>query len=192
MIETSNPRHLMSRVFSDGASMPDPLRTDRLLLIPASAALFECELAGAEALAYALDAVIGDEWSTFAILNILPMLVNQLRDCPENASWFPWYWLRIDADTRELIGSGGFKGPPDDLGQVQVGYEVLGSHQGNGFATEAVAALVGWALGNDDVDTVVAECLPNNPASIRVLQKCGFVEVGDGLEKGTRLWEISK
>ncbi len=171
--------------------MIESIRTERLLLIPADADLINAELAGVDVLASALEASVGDTWSSLTMTNILPLFAKQLDANPELVGWFTWYWVLARDDGRVLIGNGGFKGPPDDAGQVEIGYEVLPAHQGHGYATETVATLAKWALRCADVETVVAECLPDNFASIRVLEKCGFVEVGDGLEQGSRLWRTS-
>jgi len=50
--------------------------------------------------------------------------------------------------------------------------------RGCGYATEAVRALVAWALGQDGVARVTARCDPENTASVRVLEKTGFVRTG--------------
>src|SRR3989442_9777229 len=44
-----------------------------------------------------------------------------------------------------VIGSAGFKGPPDSTGIVEVAYGILPSFPGRGYATEAAAALVPFA-----------------------------------------------
>jgi len=170
--------------------MTEPLRTEHLLLVPATARLINAELAGLDVLARALEASVSGTWSSLTMTNILPLFAKQLRANPELAGWLTWYWVLINGEGSELIGNGGFKGPPDDVGEVELGYEVLSTHQGRGYATEAATALVEWALRCADVETVTAECLPDNHASVRVLEKCGFVEMGDGLEEGARLWKL--
>lgn len=49
---------------------------------------------------------------------------------------------------------------------------------GRGYTTEMARALVGWVLEQPDVRRVTAECLEDNPGSIRVLEKTGFERVG--------------
>ena len=76
-------------------------------------------------------------------------------------------------------------------GQVELGYGTLAKFQGRGYATEAVSALTAWALSQPEVSVVVADALPENAASVRVLEKSGFTEAGPGEEEGTRRFECA-
>jgi RimJ/RimL family protein N-acetyltransferase len=60
----------------------------------------------------------------------------------------------------------------------RLGYWIGRPHWGRGYATEAVAALVDYALSNVDSDMVGAGIYEDNPASRRVLEKLGFAEAG--------------
>jgi [ribosomal protein S5]-alanine N-acetyltransferase len=82
-------------------------------------------------------------------------------------------------DSGSVIGSAGFKGPPDAEGVVEIAYAIAPGHQGRGYATEAAAALVAFALGDGRVRGVRAHTLPTPNASTRVLAKCGFERVGE-------------
>ncbi len=97
---------------------------------------------------------------------------QQLKQTPNWAGWFSWYWVLRDCAT--LIGLGGFKGAPNAAGAVELGYSVLPAYQGQGYATEAAAALIAWAFSHAAVNRVVAEVSPAHVASIRVLEKNGF------------------
>ena len=77
-----------------------------------------------------------------------------------------------------MIGTAGFKGPPDRTGVVEIAYGIVPSFEGQGYATEAAAALVGFAFASDDVRLVCAHTLPASNASTRVLLKCGFRHTG--------------
>jgi RimJ/RimL family protein N-acetyltransferase len=59
---------------------------------------------------------------------------------------------------------------------VEIGYGLVASRRGRGYATEAVRALTAFAVGRPDVTEVVATVDPGNLASIRVLEKVGFTE----------------
>jgi RimJ/RimL family protein N-acetyltransferase len=64
---------------------------------------------------------------------------------------------------------------------------MLETHQRQGYATEAVRALVGWAFQNSAVRRIVADTLPELTPSIRGMEKSGFVFRGDGpIEEGMR------
>ncbi len=89
-----------------------------------------------------------------------------------------WDGTIIDRAELLAVGTMGFKAPPDETGTVELGYSVNASYQGRGYATEMAQALVAWALRQPTVRRVTAECLEDNPASIRVLEKSGFVQSG--------------
>jgi [ribosomal protein S5]-alanine N-acetyltransferase len=69
--------------------------------------------------------------------------------------------------------------PPDKAGCVEIANAVLPAYQGQGFATEAAAALVTYVLSSGQVRKVRAHTLPEANASTRVLTKSGFVQVGE-------------
>jgi RimJ/RimL family protein N-acetyltransferase len=54
-----------------------------------------------------------------------------------------------------------------------------------------VRALVDWSLGQQGVVRIVAETEWANPASVRVLEKAGFVSVGPTPEQGGTRFELS-
>ena len=94
-----------------------------------------------------------------------------------------------------VVGSMGFKGPPDNHGVVEIGYGVVPAFQGRGYATEATEAALETALGHKDVCLVRAHTLPTPNASTRVLEKCGFERVGqvDDPEDGlVWRWEVAR
>lgn len=78
------------------------------------------------------------------------------------------------------IGDLCFKGPARDSA-VEIGYGILPEYEGNGYTTEAVRAMTRWAFDRSVV-FVEAETEPENKASQRILEKCGFVPDGEGKE----------
>jgi [ribosomal protein S5]-alanine N-acetyltransferase len=84
--------------------------------------------------------------------------------------------LFVDPTAGELIGFGGFKGPPRD-GEVEIGYSIAPGRRRRGFATAAALAMIEVARAAG-VDIVVAQTLPEPNASTRVLERCGFVRAG--------------
>ena len=59
-----------------------------------------------------------------------------------------------------------------------LGYWVDSSHQGRGFATEAVRSVLAFAFGPLGLHRVQAAIMPRNAASLRVIAKLGFREEG--------------
>jgi ribosomal-protein-alanine N-acetyltransferase len=84
-----------------------------------------------------------------------------------------------------LVGSVGYKGPPDETGTVEIGYGIVSVERRAGFATEAAGGLVpAWTR-------VIAETLPELEGSIGVLRKCGFRLLGEGSEPGVIRFELT-
>lgn len=107
------------------------------------------------------------------------MLSGCKRD-PENRIWYaPWKMTRKSDNT--FLGDLCFKGPARE-NAVEIGYGILPEYEGMGYTTEAVTAMTQWAFGNAGVVFVEAETEPDNKASQRVLEKCGFVPDGEGRE----------
>lgn len=98
-------------------------------------------------------------------------------------------YLFVDPAAGTLVGNGGFRGPPDRDGLVEVGYEIAPGFRNRGYATEIVRALVDFALADARVQVVQAHTLAEVNASNRVLARLGLRKVAefDDPEEG-RLW----
>ena len=90
----------------------------------------------------------------------------------------PWTssFLILRSEDAMFVGACGFKSAPS-AGRVEVGYGVSPASQGNGAATAALNKLSVLAF-EAGASEVLAEVLPDNMASTRVVQKAGFVQVG--------------
>jgi RimJ/RimL family protein N-acetyltransferase len=88
--------------------------------------------------------------------------------------------------TGEAVGGVGFLSAPDTDGIVEVGYGLAESAQHRGLATEALAAVLGWAAAHGAAG-VEAMTDPDNSASHRVLERCGFDQVGEVMADEGRL-----
>lgn len=71
----------------------------------------------------------------------------------------------------------GFAGPKylEELGETDVGYRLLPNFWGRGLATEAVQAIAEHCFRRIRLPRLIGLVLPDNIASIRVLEKCGFL-----------------
>ncbi len=167
------------------------LQTARLELVPATVELIRLEISEPSALGQILKASIPAGWPPEEVQDVLGFFADQMDAGVTGDGWGIYYWVTL-GDTnaiRTLVGSGGFMGRPAEGGVVEIGYGTLGEFQGRGYATEAVSALTCWALTQPGVLQVIAEALPENTASVRVLEKSGFRDIGPGEEEGTRRFE---
>jgi RimJ/RimL family protein N-acetyltransferase len=99
-----------------------------------------------------------------------------------NQGWALYYLIQR-TPTRTLFGIAGFSGPPSADRSVEIGYSLMPSHHGHGFATEAVGELLRFAFADPSVKRVIAETYPHLPASIRVLIRTGF-RLADDVGRG--------
>ena len=106
------------------------------------------------------------------IAEALPVVRDRLREEPAEAPW--WNWLAIRRDTREAVGSVAFGGPPDPTGAVLVGYAMYPELEGQGFATEAVRAMIDWVFEQPGVTVVRALAPVWNTPAVRVAEKVGM------------------
>ncbi|MCA1693827.1 MAG: GNAT family N-acetyltransferase, partial [Actinobacteria bacterium] len=86
-------------------------------------------------------------------------------------------------DPPELVGWGGFKGPPAD-GIVELGYEIAEARRGRGLATAATRAMLAEAFADTGVRTVITHTLAHRNASNRVLEKAGFHHDAETVQDG--------
>jgi len=159
--------------------------TDRLRLVAATQVLAAAEIGDRAKFAKLLGVIVPETWPPDNLRDVLGYICGLCTEHPEWEGWLAWYAVRIDNDYPILCGSIGFKGPPDERGIVEIGYSVLPEFQGQGLATEMVAAIVQWAKPQPCVRRIEAETNINNKASIRVLEKNHFIYVGVGVEPNT-------
>jgi RimJ/RimL family protein N-acetyltransferase len=125
----------------------------------------------------------------------LPIFFEQQRDPdanymaaftsrdPNDRDAFMAHWARIRADetiiTRTVLCDGQVAGSVasfEDFGQLEVTYWLGREFWGKGIATRALASL----LAAQTTRPIHARVAKDNAASLRVLQKCGFVITGEG------------
>ena len=116
---------------------------------------------------------------------------EMLEGCLRHPDQWQWYamWM-IDLRDGTHIGDLCFKGL-DENGVMEIGYGILEEYQGQGYAAEAVDAAVCWAMLQPGVSRVEAETEPDNLASQRVLEKCGFRPSGTIGKEGPRFFRVA-
>lgn len=87
---------------------------------------------------------------------------------------FGW-WMAFERETGDFVGRGGIRHlEVDGVLEVEVGYAVVRTHWGRGFATEIAETAVRVATQDVGLSRLVAMTLTTNHASRRVLEKVGF------------------
>ncbi|MEU4449080.1 GNAT family N-acetyltransferase [Actinosynnema sp. NPDC050801] len=156
------------------------LTTDRLVLRPWTAAEVAAVVAGARLPHWAEDfPAEGDQFiaGLFA----------------EHSAWLGGYGHRliVERDGGLVVGSIGLFWPPHD-GVLEIGYGVVASRRGRGYASEATRALTDFAFTSPDVRAVRADVELSNPASVRVLEKAGFTRSGGEPEEGVVRYGVTR
>lgn len=151
-----------------------PIYTNRLALIPFT-------LPVAQAL-YAFNTGILAEiglqptryWPDQESMDTLPRIIKRLEQLPEPTGFESW--MIVLKHNATVIGDAGFKGGPNQEGIVDIGYSIIEQEQQKGYGLETARALVEWAFRHQHVKAVTANCLLENTASIRLLEKLGMQE----------------
>jgi RimJ/RimL family protein N-acetyltransferase len=119
----------------------------------------------------------GDAWAAdYPFEGDLAAIGSFLRATEQNGEQRPFGYYQIRRQSDHLaIGGVGFKGPPDG-GVVEIGYGLVPSARGQGYATEALGTLVQIAAGLG-VTTIRADTDLDNVASQRTLEHAGFYQV---------------
>jgi RimJ/RimL family protein N-acetyltransferase len=167
------------------------ITTRRLTLIPSELPMARTELCDRPAFARLLDAKVPENWPPESAADALPWFLERLEADAANFGWLAWYAVLNgeDSEERTLIGGIGFKGRPNVEGTVEVGYSVLPQFHRQGYAGEMLGGILSWAFQCPDVVRVVADSMPTNTPSVRLLLRHGFREVGAGSEEGSLLFE---
>ena len=117
------------------------------------------------------------------LASFLQYRLGQLDDDPSIREWLGRAMVLTHPDgRREIIGTIGFHGPPDDAGRLEVGYRVQARHRRRGYAREAVQALFDWAHRAHGITRFVASVSPTNEASLNLTRGFGFVQTGEHID----------
>ena len=110
-------------------------------------------------------------------------MLNGCLEAPDQWEWHALWMIGLKDGAH--IGELCFKGLDPD-GRAEIGYGIAERYRGQGYASEAVRAAAEWAFGHPEVFVLEAETAPDNAASKRVLEKCGFAPSGTIGEEGPR------
>ena len=151
--------------------MVDRIETERLVLFPytqENLALFNTDLSAFEE---RFGVLYRGEELDHLLRGFLLKLEREIAADPEHYLFFTEF-LIVQKESDRIIGSIDYKYVPRD-GLTEVGYGLNPLYEGRGFMTEALRAFLdfGSSLG---IRTVRADTRPDNIASQRVLEKCGF------------------
>lgn len=155
--------------------------TRRLHILPARLESLIAEFYGQKAVARVLGLRVPASWPPELLdEKTIQTVLERLKSHPEEADW--WLHHFVIAQKQTLVGVGGYKGPPDEEGAVEILYSILPEFRRQGYASEAVHALVEHAFDVALVKRVTAHTWPDFKASVGVLERCGFLRDDEGSE----------
>ena len=99
------------------------------------------------------------------------------------------FYLITRASDGRAVGGIGFKEKPDD-GRVEIGVGLVPSARGNGYAAEAVAAVLAVAARHG-LEQVVADTHRSNIASQRTLEAARFTRRRNDADPSLHLYEAT-
>lgn len=149
------------------------IESQRLFIKPISIEEAQKLMVEAESYPEWLDVPYDALWPDDGLKALLPIYVEALEKDEKEYGFGPW--IMLDKHKQMVIGDIGFKGSPIN-GIVEIGYYVSKIHRNQGYAREAVEAMLQWAFSHEDVTIVTASCQPSNIPSYRVLESCGFMK----------------
>ncbi len=161
------------------------LRTGRLRLVAITPEMLDAERRADGSLAALIGAKLTKEWPPeHWEPHVLDFIQKQIEDDVRTAGWNRYVVLRgWFGQSGTLVGSvGGFA---KSRGDVEIGYSTLPKFQRRGYATQAARALVEMLFEDEAVKSVSAQTYTTLPESIKVMERCGMVFVGDGDDPGT-------
>lgn len=154
-----------------------PIATPRLVLVPMTAELVDAELSSPARLAERLEAELPDDWPPeFHGEATLRFTRERVAGDDAAAAWWTHLFVQTDGEAPTLVGVGGYKGPPDERGDVEIGFSVVASCQRRGLGVEAAAGLCDAAFARG-ATRVLAQTLEDRAASLAVLRRLGFKPV---------------
>jgi RimJ/RimL family protein N-acetyltransferase len=102
-------------------------------------------------------------------------IVARMREL-EAEQGFGFYPVELNR-SREVIGHCGL-GYLDKTEEIEVAYILDSVHWGNGYASEAVLALLAHAFATTALRRIVAVAVPENARSIAVMRRAGMSRLG--------------
>ncbi|CNL24480.1 putative acetyltransferase [Yersinia frederiksenii] len=137
-----------------------------------------------------LDSLIEQDWPLFLRLYQDPEVQRYMSDPMDiteirarfESRLMPWtktacHWLCLvirEKEGREAMGLTGFLAEWSPLQQAEVGYAMLPSYQGKGFAKESLMAVLAFGFQQCQFHKMKATVTVGNHPSRAVLERCGF------------------
>lgn len=88
-------------------------------------------------------------------------------------------WTVISKTDNKMVGDICMYGEPNAKGEVEIGYGTYDEFRNKGFMTEIVHGITRWIAAQSIVKSIIASTDKVNTASFKVLEKNGFIKMGE-------------
>jgi len=149
------------------------IETERLFLAPLTAGQIWLWSKNITALEEIMDCHYCAESMAGAFLEVVEKQAEKATIDEKNYLYYT-FWFIIRKSDRVVVGSACFKNPPNENGEIEIGYGLGKDFEHNGYMAECVKAMCDWALKQKDISCVTAQTDFDNIASENVLKRCGF------------------
>jgi RimJ/RimL family protein N-acetyltransferase len=102
--------------------------------------------------------------------------IPKLLKFPEHHLFYT-HWNAIDKLINTSVAGIVLKGPPNDMGEVEIGYGTLQGFTGNNYMKETVQLFCEWIFRQKGVEKIVALTSAQNIASQKILEWNKFENV---------------
>ncbi len=118
-------------------------------------------------------------WNPYSTKSIAEETVRTFIANADTPHFYGWV-IQHDG---ELIGTVGAYDFNPDTNTVEIGISIGRKYWGNGYASEALQAVLQYLVNREDIVLVTAWCAADNKASAAVMKHCGMTDAG--IEKGS-------
>lgn len=154
--------------------MTHTIDAERIRLVACDAAILTALLSGRAAVGTLLDVAVPPRLSRYGNAPIRYTL-DKVQADPDSVVW--WMYLCVYKPDNLLIGMCGYKGPPDEYGMVEIGYEIIKAYRRRGLGTEVARTLIANAFADSRVEVVQAHTLAQENPSAKLLRTCGLTRM---------------
>lgn len=131
-------------------------------------------------------------WCTHSFVNDTIEWLGMEESSIESDKAYTWGFTLKDSNY--LFGSGGISFNEEE-GVFELGYNIMFEYWNQGYTTEAVKAILEFAIRELNLREFVSWHAVDNPASGKVMEKCGFVYEKKEIQTkfdGVTSWETKK
>lgn len=118
---------------------------------------------------------VPQDWPDAHDQYFLELIAGKLLQNPTEQLWLIRAVITHD---KHMVGHVGFHKSPNPQGVIEIGYTIFPKFRGQGYALEAIQALMNWALQTGKIQKFRASVGPWNEPSLHIVRKLGFQQTG--------------